>query len=184
MNIFEIILTSFALASDAFAVSICKGIVIKNERLKKSVLIAIYFGFFQGLMTLIGYLFGSLFYDLIVNFDHWIAFIFLLIIGINMIGESFKQNNISDNIRFSEMLFLSIATSIDALVIGITLSLFNLNIIISILLITLITFLLSLIGVLFGNILNDKLNIKMVIVGGILLIILGIKILFEHLQIL
>ena len=183
MNIFEIILTSIALASDAFAVSICKGIIIKKNKTKESIIIATYFGLFQGLMTLLGFLFGKLFYNLIVNFDHWIAFIFLLIIGINMIIESFKENSMNDNIKFSEMIFLSIATSIDALVIGITLSLLNINIIIAILFITLITFILSLIGSLFGNILSKKINIKMEIIGGIILILLGVKILFEHLNI-
>ena len=183
MNIFEIILTSFALALDAFTVSICKGITISTNKIKKSIIISSYFGFFQSLMTLIGYLFGNYFYNLIINIDHWIAFICLVIIGINMIVESFNENNIDDSIKFNKMLFLSLATSIDALVIGITLSLFKINILLIILIIGLITFILSIIGVIFGNEIKNKFNIKSEILGGIILILLGIKILFEHLSI-
>ena len=182
MNLFDIILTSFALAFDAFTVSICKGMLIKNDKLKKSLIIGFYFGFFQLLMTLLGYLFGKIFYNLIINFDHWIAFVFLALIGINMIVESYNENEIGDDIKFGEMLFLSIATSIDALVIGITLSLFKLNIIFVVLIIGLITFILSFFGVLFGNKLKQKLLFKPEILGGIILIILGIKILIEHLS--
>lgn len=183
MNLFDIILTSLALASDAFAVSICKGIIIKKNKKKKTLIIASYFGIFQGLMTLIGYLFGSIFYEIIVSFDHWIAFVFLSIIGINMIIESFKSEQFSDSINFKEMIFLSVATSIDALVVGITLSLFSLNIILAIIIITLITFLLSFIGVLFGSKIKEKINVKLEMIGGIILILLGFKILFEHLAI-
>ena len=183
MNLFDIILTSLALASDAFTVSICKGMIIKKNKKKKTLIIASYFGIFQGLMTLIGYLFGSIFYEIIVNFDHWLAFVFLSIIGINMIIESFKSEQFSDSINFKEMIFLSVATSIDALVVGITLSLFSLNIILAIIIITLITFLLSFIGVLFGSKIKEKINVKLEIIGGIILILLGFKILFEHLTI-
>lgn len=181
MNLFDIIMTSFALALDAFAVSICKGIVIKKNKYKKSIIIGLYFGIFQLVMTLIGYSFGSMFYNLIINFDHWIAFIFLLVIGINMIKESFCNDEINDNIDIREMLLLSIATSIDALVIGITLSLFKINILFVILIIGIITFTLSGLGVLFGNKINKRLSIKAEIIGGIILIILGFKILIEHL---
>lgn len=182
MNLIDTILTSFALAFDAFTVSICKGMLIKKDKIKKSAIIGSYFGFFQSLMTLIGFLFGKVFYKLIISFDHWIAFIFLTIIGINMIKESYVKNDIDDNIRFGEMIFLSIATSIDALIVGITFSLFNLNIVFVILIIGLITFLLSFIGVLFGNKIKQKLFFKPEILGGIILIILGIKILIEHLS--
>ena len=181
MNLFDIILTSFALAFDAFTVSICKGIEIKKNKIKNSVIISSYFGVFQSLMTLIGYLFGNYFYYFIVSFDHWIAFISLLVIGINMIIESFSENNVDDSISFNKMIFLSLATSIDALVIGITLSLFRINIILVILIIGLITFILSFIGVLFGNKIKNKISVKSEILGGVILIILGIKILIEHL---
>ncbi len=179
MNLFDIILTSFALALDAFTVSICKGIVIKKDKFKKSLIIGLYFGLFQLFMTLIGYLFGNMFYEIIINFSNIISFIFLLIIGINMIIESKNNNEFNDKIIFKEMIFLSIATSIDALIIGITLSLLRINIILVITIIGLITLLLSFIGVLFGNIISKKLIIKPEIVGGFILIMLGIKILFE-----
>ena len=184
MKLLDIILISFALALDAFTVSICKGITLKKNKIKKSFIISSYFGFFQSLMTLLGYLFGNIFYNLIINFDHWIAFILLLIIGINMIIESFNNDNIDDDISFKKMFFLSIATSIDALVIGITLSLFNLNILFIILIIGLITFILCYIGSIFGVKIKKYLNFNTEIIGGIILILLGFKILFEHLNIL
>ncbi len=179
MNLFDIILTSLALAFDAFTVSICKGIIIKNNKIKKSLIIGSYFGLFQLLMTLFGYLFGNMFYDLIINFSNLISFVFLLIIGINMIKESFNKNEINDDIKFNEMILLSIATSIDALIVGITLSLLRINILFVIIIIGLITFLLSFIGSLFGNIINKKIIIKPEIIGGIILILLSFKILLN-----
>ena len=181
MSLLEVILTSFSLGMDAFSVSICKGITIKKERIKKAIIIGLYFGLFQTLMSLFGYMFGNIFYKYIVYLDHWIAFFLLLIIGIDMIIESFKHNEINDSINFKKMIILSIATSIDALVVGITLSLFNLNIIFVTLTIGIITFILSFIGVIFGNKIRKKVSFNLELIGGIVLILIGIKILLEHL---
>ena len=181
MSILEVILTSISLGMDAFSVSICKGITIRKEKIKKSIIIGLYFGLFQTLMSLFGYMFGNIFYKYIVYLDHWIAFFLLLIIGTDMIIESYKHNDIDDSIKFKEMIILSIATSIDALVVGITLSLFNINILLVTLTIGLITFILSFIGVIFGNEIKKKININLELIGGIILILIGIKILLEHL---
>lgn len=180
MKIIEIILISLSLATDAFAVSICKGIVIKKNKLKKSIIISSYFGIFQLLMTLIGYLFGSLFSSYIISMSYIIAFVLLSIIGIDMIIESLNNKDYKDEIRFSEMFFLSIATSIDALVIGLTFSLFNINIILNILIIGIITFILSFIGVMFGIKIKKVIKFNSSLLGGIVLIIIGIKILLKH----
>ena len=180
MKIIEIILISLSLATDAFAVSICKGIVIKKNKLKKSIIISSYFGIFQLLMTLIGYLFGSLFSSYIISMSYIIAFILLLIIGIDMIVESLNNKEYKDEIRFSEMFFLSLATSIDALVIGLTFSLFDTNIILNILVIGIITFILSFIGVMFGIKIKKIVKFNSSLLGGIVLIIIGIKILLKH----
>ena len=180
MKIIEIILISLSLATDAFAVSICKGIVIKKNKLKKSIIISSYFGIFQLLMTLIGYLFGSLFSSYIINMSYIVSFILLLIIGIDMIVESLNNKEYKDEIRFSEMFFLSLATSIDALVIGLTFSLFDTNIILNIILIGIITFILSFIGVMFGIKIKKIVKFNSSLLGGIVLIIIGIKILLKH----
>lgn len=185
MGIIEITLTSIGLATDAFAASICKGLSIKQYNLKKGLIIGIYFGLFQGTMPLIGYLLGSLFQDIIVSIDHWIAFILLSIIGINMIIESLNIQNEKHNssLNIKTMLPLAIATSIDALAIGVTLAFLKVNIIIAILSIGLITFILSVIGSKLGNKVGTKFQKKSQIIGGLILIIIGLKILLEHLGI-
>ena len=180
----DILLISVGLAMDAFAVSICKGLSFRKINLKKSAIVGLYFGLFQALMPLIGYLFASMFKELIESVDHWIAFILLLSIGIKMIIESFdKDNNIDDNVNFKSMILLAIATSIDALAVGITLSFLNINIFIAILMIGIVTFVLSFLGALFGSKISNKLNVNFEIIGGIILITIGVKILLEHLDI-
>lgn len=186
MGIIEIILTSIGLAMDAFAVSICKGLSIKKYNLKKGLIIGTYFGLFQSIMPLIGYLLGSFFQNLIISIDHWIAFILLSIIGINMIKESLSNENEECNelVDLKTMLPLALATSIDALAIGVTLAFLKVNIIIAILNIGIITFILSVIGSKLGNKVGTKFQKKSQIIGGLILIIIGLKILLEHLGIL
>ena len=186
MGIFEIIVISIGLAMDAFAVSICKGLSMQKLNYKNVIIIALYFGIFQGIMPIIGYLFGTTFSGFVENIDHCIIFILLLIIGINMIKESFSGNeeNTDDRIDSKTMIMLGIATSIDALAVGITFAFFETNILLSVLLIGIITFILSLIGVKIGNKFGDKYKNKAKLFGGVILILIGIKILLEHLSIL
>lgn len=185
MGILELVLISVGLAMDAFAVSICKGLSVKNINIKHYLITGVYFGGFQALMPLIGYLLGINFQELIVNVDHWIAFILLSLIGINMIKESFGDDeNFNDSFKFKEMLPLAIATSIDALAVGITFAFLNVNIIIAVILIGSITFIISALGIRIGRIFGDKYKNKAELCGGIVLILMGIKILLEHLGIL
>ena len=167
---------------DAFAVSLCKGLSFKNNNIKKSIIVATYFGLFQMIMPILGYLFGINFQLLVQNIDHYIVFILLSIIGINMIKENNNDNN--DNTNFKTMIILSIATSIDALAVGISFAFLNINIISSTIIIGIITFFISFIGTTIGNKFGKKIGNKARIIGGITLIIIGIKILFEHLYIL
>ena len=185
MGIIELILLGIGLGMDAFAVSICKGISMKKMDWKKACIIGLYFGGFQAIMPVIGYFLGSTFENIITNFDHWIAFILLAIIGGNMIKESFSKEseNISSDVGFKTMIILAIATSIDALAVGITFAFFNVNLILAITLIGTITFVLSVIGTKVGNRFGDKYENKAEFVGGVILILLGLKILLEHLGI-
>lgn len=185
MGIIETFFISIGLAMDAFAVATCKGLAIKKLEWKKAIIVGLYFGLFQGIMPIIGYYLGINFQDKIVNIDHWIAFILLISIGINMIKEavSAKDEDKDDSLNFKNMIILSIATSIDALAIGITFAFLNCNIIKAAGLIGIITFLLSIIGVKIGNKFGNKYESKAEIMGGIILIILGTKILLEHLSI-
>ena len=177
MGIIELILLSIGLGMDAFAVSICKGISMKKMDWKKACIIGLYFGGFQAIMPVIGYFLGSTFEIFITNFDHWVAFILLAIIGGNMIKETF-------NTECETMIILAIATSIDALAVGITFAFFKVNLILAISLIGIITFVLSVIGTKVGNKFGDKYENKAEFVGGVILILLGLKILLEHLGIL
>lgn len=186
MNILEIILIGVGLAMDAFAVSICKGLSMKKLEWKKAFIIALYFGVFQAIMPVIGYFLGTSFQSLVTNIDHWIAFILLTIIGGNMIKESFDDENEkrNDKIDFKTMIILAIATSIDALAVGITFAFFQTNIILAVAIIGAITFFISIFGVKIGNKFGDKFQNKAEMFGGIILILIGLKILLEHLGIL
>ncbi|MBQ3020764.1 MAG: manganese efflux pump [Bacilli bacterium] len=183
MGIIEILLTSLGLAMDAFAVAVCKGLSMKKFDKKKSLIIGIYFGVFQGLMPLIGYLLGTTFQSLITSIDHWIAFILLGFIGGNMLKEGLskecEKNN--DKVDFKTMLPLAIATSIDALAVGITFAFLKVNIVFAVLSIGIITFVMSYIGVKIGNKFGNKYEKKAQLLGGIILILIGTKILLEHL---
>ena len=186
MGIIELIILSVGLAMDAFAVAICKGLSMAKMSWKKASIVGAYFGIFQAGMPLVGYLLGVSFQDKITNIDHWIAFILLGVIGINMIKEAIakdteKQN---DSIKFKDMLILSVATSIDALAVGITFAFLKVNIWLATSFIGIITFIISIVGVKIGNIFGDKYEKKAEFAGGVILIFLGVKILLEHLGIL
>ena len=186
MSIIEIIFIAVSLAMDAFAVSVCKGLAIKKLDYKKIITIALYFGVFQALMPVIGYLLGIKFQNVILNIDHWIAFILLSVIGINMILESLREESdkINDSVDFKTMIILAIATSIDALAVGITFAFLQVDLIMSTFIIGIITFLISFIGVKIGNRFGNRYENKAELAGGIILILIGLKILLEHLGIL
>lgn len=182
MSIIELIILAIGLAMDAFAVSVCKGLVVKKINIKHMLIAGSYFGLFQAIMPLIGYLLGIGFEGFVKNIDHWIAFILLGIIGINMIKESMEDNEkVNSSFGFKAMLPLAIATSIDALAVGVTFAFLNVNILFSISIIGIITFILSMIGVKIGNVFGEKYKNKAELIGGIILIAMGIKILIEHL---
>ena len=186
MGLFEIIFIGIGLAMDAFAVSVCKGLSLKKVSLKRSCTIAGYFGAFQAIMPTLGFMFGGAFQGLIINYDHWVAFILLAIIGIKMIKDAIADLNDdekNDDISVKTMLILAIATSIDALAVGVTFSVFKIDILKAVSIIGIVTFVLSLIGVKIGKRFGDKLERKAEVFGGIILIIIGVKILIEHLGI-
>ena len=182
MGTWELLVIAIGLSMDAFAVSICKGLSMRKMNWKNAVLAGIYFGGFQSLMPLLGYFLGSRFKDYIVSVDHWIAFILLAIIGISMINESRESDEeINDSFDFKTMLVLAIATSIDALAIGVTFAFLSVNIVPAVSFIGVITFTLSVIGIKIGNVFGSKFKSKAELAGGFILIIMGIKILIEHL---
>lgn len=185
MNLIEVIGIGIGLAMDAFAVAICKGLSMRKLDWKRAFIIAGYFGFFQTFMPVIGYLLGISFSDLVANIDHWIAFILLSVIGWNMIKESFddKLEKRNDRVDFKTMIVLAIATSIDALAVGITFAFLKTSIILPVVLIGIVTFVISLLGVKIGNKFGDKFQNKAELFGGIILILIGLKILLEHLGI-
>ena len=186
MSLLEIIFIGVGLAMDAFAVSVCKGLSMKKMNWKNALIIALYFGVFQALMPVVGYFLGSTMSEFVEKIDHWIAFFLLAIIGGNMIKESTDDEleKRNDKIDFKTMIILAIATSIDALAVGITFAFFKVDLLLAITLIGVITFALSILGVLIGNKFGDKLQNKAELTGGIILIIIGLKILLEHLGIL
>ena len=187
MGIIEILLISVGLAMDAFAVSICKGLSMKKMSWKKAITIGLWFGVFQAGMPVIGYILGKTFEQIVTNIDHWIAVVLLSFIGLNMIKEVFEneKENYNDNTDFKSMLVLAIATSIDALAVGIAYvcAYGTNNAVLTFTLIGVITFILSILGVKIGNKFGDKYGSKAEFIGGSILILLGIKILLEHLGI-
>ena len=184
MSIFEIVLMAVALAMDAFAVAICKGLATKEVQIKHMLVVGAWFGIFQALMPFIGCTIGAAFLSYIEAIDHWIAFFLLSIIGINMIKESaFKDKKQENNLLdFKTLLPLAIATSIDALAVGITLSVLKVNLFSALVIIGIITYILSFIGVIIGNKIGSKISHLAELFGGIILLLIGIKILFEHLN--
>ena len=180
MGILELLLIAIGLAMDAFAVSICKGLAMKKMNWKKAIIVGLYFGIFQALMPVIGYFLGTTFESLVTKVDHWMAFI-----GGKMLKEAFDNNSegYNDSVNFKTMVVLAIATSIDALAVGITFAFLQTNIVLAVILIGVVTFILSVIGVKIGNQFGIKYEKRAEIIGGIILILIGIKILLEHLGI-
>lgn len=184
MGWFELILIAVGLSMDAFAVAVSKGLCVRENKWKHAVVTGAYFGVFQAVMPLVGYLFGLQFNDAITMWDHWIAFGLLLIIGLNMIRESRRGDDAPDpSYGFKKMVLLSVATSIDALAVGVTFAFLRVNILPAVLSIGAITFAISAAGVMIGCAFGSKLKSKAEIAGGIILILIGVKILLEHLGI-
>ena len=185
MSIVELFLIAVGLAMDAFAVSVCKGLAMDTLRGKDALIIALYFGVFQAAMPLLGYFLGFWFQSVIESIDHWIAFVLLAIIGINMIRESRKGEETADaSVGFRIMLLLAIATSIDALAVGITFAFLQVDIVPAVALIGVVTFIISLLGVKIGNVFGSRYKARAEMAGGIILIAIGTKILLEHLGLL
>lgn len=186
MGIIELLLIAIGLSMDAFAVSVCKGLAMKKVTVKELCIVGLWFGGFQALMPAIGDLLGSAFEKYITPIDHWVAFVLLVFIGANMIKEALSKDEeeADDSLGFRTMLIMAIATSIDALAVGITFAFLIETIsylIFAISAIGVTTFLLSALGVKIGNIFGVKYKSKAELAGGVILILLGIKILLEHL---
>lgn len=184
MQLWELFFIAVGLSMDAFAVSVCKGLSVSRVRMRHRLSVGLYFGGFQALMPLIGYLLGSQFQQMITSVDHWIAFVLLVVIGINMIREARGDaEEVDASFGAKSMFPLAIATSIDALAVGVTLAFLQVNILASASLIGATTFVLSIIGLTVGNLFGAKYKSRAEILGGIVLIVMGIKILAEHLGI-
>ena len=182
MSIIELLLIGVGLSMDAFAVSICKGLTMRKMEWNKAFLCGIYFGFFQFLMPVIGFFLGYGFKDIIENFDHWVAFVVLAAIGVSMIRSAMAEDSdIAEGFGVKTMITLAVATSIDALAVGISFAFLRLNIWLSAGLIGITTFTLSVIGVKVGSVFGTRYKKKAEIAGGVILIIIGLKILIEHL---
>lgn len=185
MGILELFVLAVGLSMDAFAVSICKGLALNRITVKNTVIVGAWFGGFQALMPVIGYFLGVQFKDYITSVDHWIAFVLLGIIGANMIKEAFSKDEEKEDssLGVKTMFLLAIATSIDALAVGVTFAFLNVNILYAVVFIGITTFILSMAGVKIGNVFGAKYKSKAELAGGIILILLGVKILLEHLEI-
>lgn len=185
MSIWELLLLAIALSMDAFAIAICKGLSVKKVQVKHIVITGLWFGGSQAIMPLIGYLLGSSFQTLVEKIDHWIAFGLLAIIGILMIKESRETSKpLDDSFSVKVMFPLAIADSIDALAAGVSFVFMEINIIPTIILIGVTTFLFSAVGIVIGNKFGEKYRSKAEVIGGIILILLGLKTLLEHLGVL
>ena len=185
MGFIELFLIAVGLSMDAFAVSVCKGLSVKKVGVKHAALAGLYFGGFQFLMPVIGYLLGFRFESVIETVDHWVAFVLLAFIGGNMIKESFgKAEELNDDFGVKTMLLMAIATSIDALAVGITFAFLEVQILPAAGLIGVTTFLLSFAGIYIGNAFGTRYKSKAELAGGIILVLIGVKILLEHLGIL
>ena len=183
MSLLTLFITAVGLSMDAFAVSVCKGLAMKKLSVKKAVLIGLWFGGFQALMPAIGYLLGTRFEKYVTSIDHWIAFVLLAFIGINMIKEALSgdEDEANDSVDFKTMFLLAVATSIDALAVGVTYAFLQVRIIPAVAFIGVTTFVLSVVGVKIGNVFGLRYKSKAEIFGGIILIVMGAKILAEHL---
>lgn len=188
MGFLELFLIAVGLSMDAFAVAVCTGLSMQQRSLKKSMIVGLYFGSFQAVMPLIGYFLGSQFADKIVELDHWVAFILLAFIGARMIKESFEKDNIDCidcieeevSLDFKTMFPLAVATSIDALAVGISFAFLSVRILPAVTFIGVTTFLLSMLGVRIGNVFGARFEKKAELLGGVILILIGLKIFLEH----
>ena len=183
MNLWELFMIAVALSMDAFAVAICKGLSVRKAGIRYALTVGLYFGGFQALMPLLGYFLGVSFQELITNVDHWVAFVLLAVIGINMIREAFskeEEESLDGSLSPKSMLPLAVATSIDALAVGVTFAFLKVNIGPAVSFIGVVTFVLSAAGVRIGNIFGAKYKAKAEVFGGIILILIGLKILLEH----
>jgi len=185
MGYWELFVIAVGLSMDAFAVSVCKGLSVPRLRLWHALLCGAYFGAFQGLMPLLGWFLGVRFQNLIVSVDHWIAFVLLSFIGINMIREAREEEKCADcSFHFRAMLPLAVATSIDALAVGVTFAFLQVDILPAVVFIGVTTFCLSAVGAKVGAVFGAKFRSKAEIAGGVILIAMGVKILVEHLGLL
>jgi putative Mn2+ efflux pump MntP len=187
MTLLELFLVAVGLSMDAFAVSVCKGLSVPRVRPVHALTCGLYFGAFQGLMPLLGWLLGVRFQSIIVSIDHWIAFVLLGLIGLNMIRESREDDEeeccTDCRFTFAAMLPLAVATSIDALAVGVTFAFLQVNIIPAVLFIGVTTFSLSAFGTWVGGVFGSRFKSKAEFAGGLILILMGLKILLEHLGI-
>ena len=189
MGLLELFLIAVGLSMDAFAVAICKGLCMKKCTWGKGAIVGGYFGVFQGGMPLIGYFLGVQFKEMITSIDHWIAFVLLTLIGANMVKEALTDDGEEmckvdgDELAVKEMLGLAVATSIDALAVGVTFAFLQVQIVPAVSFIGITTFLISMAGVKIGNIFGTKYRTKAEFAGGVILILMGLKILLEHLGI-
>ena len=185
MSVLEILILAVGLSMDAFAVSICKGLAVKDISFKKAAIVGLWFGGFQALMPMIGYFLGSRFSNAIQSVDHWVAFILLSLIGANMIREALskgrgRKGRDSGSLSFKTMLMLAVATSIDALAAGITFAFLDVNIVGAVSIIGCTTCIISMAGAKVGSVFGTKYKSKAELTGGVMLILLGLKILLEH----
>jgi putative Mn2+ efflux pump MntP len=183
MGLLELFLLAVGLSMDAFAVSICKGLSVKELRPKHALICGVYFGGFQALMPLIGWALGMQFQSLIASIDHWIAFVLLAVIGINMVREALgdEEETTNDCFDVKTMLPLAVATSIDALAVGVTFAFLDVSIVPAVSFIGVTTFVCSAIGVKLGHVFGLRFQSKAEVLGGLVLIGIGLKILIEHL---
>ena len=185
MSFSELLLIAVGLSMDAFAVSVCKGLSVQKLKPRHALLVGLYFGGFQALMPVLGWLLGYRFETLITRFDHWVAFVLLVLIGGNMIRESFSaEEELNDDFGVKTMLLLAVATSIDALAVGITFAFLSVEILPAAGTIGVTTFLLSVLGIYIGHVFGARWKSRAERVGGIILIVIGLKILLEHLGLL
>lgn len=185
MGMIELLLIAVGLSMDAFAVAVCKGLALRKFSWRKAGVVGLYFGIFQGAMPLIGYLLGVQFKGFIVSIDHWIAFVLLGIIGVNMIREARRcdeeEGTPDASLDVRNMLGLALATSVDALAVGITFAFLQVEIVPAVSFIAVTTFIISVAGVKIGNVFGSRFQQKAEIAGGVILVLMGFKILLEHL---
>ncbi len=184
MDYLSVLLIGIGLAMDAFAVSVCKGLALKKPHIAQILLVGLWFGVFQFIMPVVGFYLGSSFYDLISDYSHYVAFLLLLIIGVNMIREAMADDEeVGDDLGVRTMFLLAVATSIDAMAVGISMAMDGGDVWMSALIIGAVTFLISSFGVRIGSVFGDRFGSKAEIIGGSILILIGLKILLENMNV-